>query len=85
MSYSITFSTAAARSFRKLPRDIQTRIAPAIDALMQEPRPAGCEKISGIADTYRIRVGNYRILYEIHDRMLIIRVVDVGHRREIYR
>ena len=85
MTYSVSLNAHAARSFRKLPREIQKRISPAIDAVKDEPRPPGAEKITGIANTYRIRVGNYRVLYEIHDNVLVILVIDLGHRREIYR
>ena len=85
MAYTISLNAHAARSFRKLPRDIQKRISPAIDALQDEPRPPGSEKITGTTNAYRIRIGNYRVLYEIHDTMLLILVIDIGHRREIYR
>ena len=85
MAYRVSLNAHAARSFRKLPRDIQTRISPAIDALKDEPRPPGSEKITGAANAYRIRIGNYRVLYEIHDDVLVILVIDLGHRREIYR
>ena len=85
MSYKVTFNAHAARSFRKLPRNIQTRLKRVVDSLENTPRPPGAEKLSGIEDTYRIRVGDYRILYEIRDRVLLILVVEVGHRRDVYR
>lgn len=56
----------------------------AIDQLATEPRPAGCIKLSGRAQ-WRVRVGDYRVLYEIHDDALLVLVIEVGHRRSIYR
>ena len=69
---------------QRLPHGIQTRVTEAIDELSETPRPAGCKKMRG-ADLWRIRVGDYRIIYEIHDRILLIRIITVGHRREVYR
>ena len=60
------------------------RCKPDIDALKDNPRPFGSEKLSGVEETYRIRVGDYRILYEVHDDVLLVLVVEVGHRREVY-
>jgi len=85
VAYTVEFSTAARRQFRKLPRNVQTIIQPEIDALADEPRPHGVEKMSGEKNAYRVRVGDYRIIYEIHDAVLIVVVVRVGHRREVYR
>lgn len=85
MGYKVLFKAHAARAFRKLPREIQIRLRPAINELKEDPRPPGAEKLAGIDDTYRIRVGDYRILYKIHGGILLVLVVDVGHRREVYR
>ncbi len=68
----------------KLPRGEQKRIRTAIDALGTDPRPDGVTKLSGTSDSYRIRVGNYRIVYTIDDGKLTIVVVRIGHRREVY-
>jgi len=84
VSYRVFFNAHAARSFRKLPRNVQVRCKPDIDALKDNPRPFGSEKLSGVEETYRIRVGDYRILYEVHDDVLLVLVVEVGHRREVY-
>ena len=70
---------------RNLPKDILPRIDTAIRALAQEPRPKGCIQMAGHSDTYRIRVGDYRILYRIQDDVLVVLVVRIGHRREVYR
>jgi mRNA interferase RelE/StbE len=83
--YRILFASRAERSFRKLSADVQRRLDPAILALAGNPRPSGCVKLSGPDSLWRIRVGDYRIVYQIHDDRLLILVVNVGHRREIYR
>jgi mRNA interferase RelE/StbE len=61
------------------------RIVAAISALSGDPRPQGCEKLSGRNDQYRVRIGDYRIVYAIEDGRLVVYVVKVGHRREVYR
>lgn len=85
MHYSVKFTPHAARAFRKLPRDVQTRISPSVDALKENPRPPGSEKLKGSEDAYRIRVGDYRILYEVQDKELIVYIIEAGHRRAVYR
>jgi mRNA interferase RelE/StbE len=85
MAYAVEFATAARRQFRKLPRAVRAILEPEIDALVSEPRPHGVEKMSGEENAYRIRFGDYRIIYEIHDAVLVIVVVRVGHCREVYR
>lgn len=61
------------------------RLVEAIGALADEPRPHGCEKLSGSRDRYRIRVGDWRVVYAIEDDVLTVWIVKVGHRREVYR
>jgi mRNA interferase RelE/StbE len=68
-----------------LPRAVQATLQPEIDGLASEPRPHGVEKMSGEENAYRVRVGDYRIIYEIHDAFLIVVVIRGGHRREVYR
>ena len=85
MTYRVEFRPSALRSFRHLPGSIQARIRPMIDALADDPRPSGCRKLAGHAGRFRVRVGDYRVLYEIRDAVLLVIVVDIGHRREIYR
>lgn len=70
---------------RKLDRHTAIRIVNAIGELANNPRPHGCIQLRGGSGEYRIRVGNYRIIYDIQDQELIILVLRVGHRREIYR
>ncbi|HPO12112.1 MAG TPA: type II toxin-antitoxin system RelE/ParE family toxin [Candidatus Hydrogenedentes bacterium] len=85
MAYRIIFNAHATRAFRKLSADVKARLKPAIDELVNNPRPPGVEKLMGTESTYRIRVSDYRILYEIHDDKLLIVVVETAHRREVYR
>lgn len=85
VAHSIDFTTHSRRQFLTLPAQIQRRIQSHIDALRTEPRPSRCVKLKGFSDRYRIRVGVYRIIYEIRDDTLVILVVEIGHRRDIYR
>jgi mRNA interferase RelE/StbE len=83
--YRILFAPAALRQFRKLSPQAQRRLAPRIDALMHNPRPAGVVKLSGADDIYRIRVGDFRIIYEIQDIGLVVLVLKIGNRRDVYK
>jgi mRNA interferase RelE/StbE len=85
VSYRIEFTPSAARTFRKLPALIQGRIAPKIDALAANPRPHGVEKMAGHENRYRVRVGEYRVIYVISDGSRLVTVAVIGHRREVYR
>lgn len=85
MSYQVELSKRAERQLRKLDPDIQSLIGVAIDTLAIDPRPAGVKKLKGDENVYRIRVRDYRIVYEIQDDDLIVLVVKFGHRRDIYR
>ena len=85
MAYRLEFTSAADQQFRKLPAQLQARLKPHIDALAQNPRPSGVEKLKGEDNAYRLRVGDYRILYEVHDKILFVLVVKTGHRRDVYR
>lgn len=75
---------AADRKIDLLDGSVRPRVIRAIQALRSDPRPAGCKKMAG-SELWRIRVGDYRIVYSIEDAQLIVLVVRVGHRREIYR
>ena len=85
MSYRIELSPAAVRQLRKLDRVAQRRVQAAIELLATEPRPGGAKKLVGGDGGWRVRTGDYRIVYEIHDGVLLILVVAVGHRRDIYQ
>jgi mRNA interferase RelE/StbE len=84
MRYRLRITSRAARELRKLPAKIRTRIEAAIEDLADDPRPPRCKKLHGDAG-WRIRVGDYRILYDIEDDVLIVTVLRAGHRRDIYR
>ena len=77
-SYRIEFAPAAARQFRKLPRDAKRRLRPVIDALATDPRPQGSKKLAGEDDLYRVRAGDYRVVYAIEAAALLVLVVRVG-------
>ena len=85
MPYAIEFRPAAQRDLRSIPGDMVRRIGRKIDALSENPRPPGAEKLSGSENSYRIRVGDYRVLYGIRDDTLLVVVVRIRHRREAYR
>ena len=85
MEYRIEFRPAAVRDLASLDRSMREKIAAKIDSLEQDPRPIGVEKLQGRDKRYRLRVGVYRVIYEIKDDILLVLVVRIGHRREIYR
>jgi mRNA interferase RelE/StbE len=86
MAYEVGFKPAALRQLRKLNVDVQIVILAAIESLADKPHPEGCKKLKGTIDLYRIRVaGTYRVVYEIRDRQLLVTVVKIGHRRDVYR
>ena len=84
MIYQILLETRARREFLHLPARERARIEEAIDDLARQPRPPGAKKLAGI-DGYRIRQGNYRILFTIDDKRREVRIYRIGHRREVYR
>ncbi len=83
--YQIQFTNSATKELNKLPTDIKNRIDLKILNLTVDPRPNGVKKLKGIENTYRIRVGEYRVIYEICDDVLLVTVVKVGHRSDIYK
>ncbi|MEI6330467.1 MAG: type II toxin-antitoxin system RelE family toxin [Pseudanabaena sp.] len=85
MSYEVQILPKALRQIKALSVDVRQDISIAIQSLASEPRPIGVKKLSGEKDIYRVRVGNYRVLYRIVDKVLVVVVVSVGHRREVYR
>ncbi len=81
--YSLTFRDSVAKDLRRLPKADVSRILRRIDELAEEPRGQGCEKLTG-SDYFRVRQGMYRIIYEIRDEVLVVVVIKVGNRREVY-
>ena len=85
MPYQIELKPAVVKQLSKLAPKFRVQIARKIDALAEEPRPTGVEKLAEIERLYRIRSGNYRIIYQINDDKLLVLIVRIGDRREIYR
>jgi len=83
-SYKIVFKRSVAKDLRRIPSKDVRRILRRIDALADEPRPAGAEKLTG-NEVYRLRQGTYRILYTIEDDVISVTIVKVGHRRDVNR
>jgi mRNA interferase RelE/StbE len=84
MTYAITILRRAQRELQRLPHEDYERVREAIRALAQNPRPPGCLALTGRAG-WRIRVGNYRVIYEINDVQHTVTILHVGHRRDVYR
>ena len=85
-SYSLLIKTSAAKELEAVqPRSIRVRIASRIQALAQNPRPPGNQKLAGDDERYRIRQGAYRIVYSVDDAARLVEVVKIGHRRDVYR
>jgi mRNA interferase RelE/StbE len=82
--YRIFLERAAEKDLRRLAHDVHDRVIAAIQALARNPRPPGCRKLAGTENDWRIRVGDYRVIYEIADTIRIVRVNRVRHRREAY-
>lgn len=83
--YHVEIARRAVKALARLPRREQQRVRAAIDLLADEPRPPGCVALKGEDRAYRVRVGDYRIVYEVHDHRLVVLVIRVGHRRDIYK
>ena len=85
MKYKLKIRPRALKSLEKIPKSDQARTIRRIDLLANEPRPDGVKKLKGADDLYRIRTGDYRVIYQIKDDILLVLVVRVAHRREVYR
>jgi mRNA interferase RelE/StbE len=85
VTYRISLSPAAARQLRKFDPQVRRRIQGVLELLAVEPRPPAATRLVGGAGEWRVRTGDYRIVYEIEDQELLVLVLRVGHRREIYR
>ena len=86
MSYEVQILPKAVRQIKALSAvEVRQDITLTIQSLTNEPRPIGVKKLSGEKDVYRVKAGNYRVLYRIIDKILVVVVVSVGHRREVYR
>lgn len=85
MRYRIEFSPKAERQFKTLPKEIQIRLKHRIDTLAVNPFPRSVKRLSAEEDLYRIRTGDYRIIYQVQGKALLILILKLGHRKEVYR
>jgi mRNA interferase RelE/StbE len=83
--YEVYLERAAERDLRRLSEETFHRIVRSIRALAEDPRPAGCRKLTGSENDWRIRIGDYRVIYEIDEGEKVVRVFRIRHRREAYR
>jgi mRNA interferase RelE/StbE len=83
--YRIRFKASAARQLEGLDGAVRTRIDRKIDELAENPRPPGAKKLKGSSELWRVRAGDHRVVYSIQDDVLLVLVVKIGHRRDIYR
>ena len=81
----VEWKHSAVKDLRRLAPDTVPLILDAVKRLVDDPRPPGCQKLQGSEHTYRIRVGDYRIVYSVEDRALLIWIIRVGHRKDVYR
>ena len=85
MAFTVRLAESVGRALKKLPGNIRERVSAKIERLADDPFPAGVKKLQGEKNTYRIRVGDYRVVYDVHSSVLLIVVLRVGHRSEVYR
>jgi mRNA interferase RelE/StbE len=85
VSYQIEITREALRALAKLDKPVRRRLQIAIDGLLNDPHPNGSIALQGLRGAFRVRVGDYRVIYTVDDGRLLVVVVDLGHRREIYR
>jgi mRNA interferase RelE/StbE len=83
--YSVTFARSARKELEALEIPYVERIVVRIEALMRDPRPRDCKKLQGEENLWRIRIGNYRVVYAIYDKKRVVDIIAVRHRRDIYR
>ncbi|WP_299734841.1 type II toxin-antitoxin system RelE/ParE family toxin [uncultured Endozoicomonas sp.] len=83
--YTLHWKRSALKELEKLPRATVSKLMALAESLMDEPFPDGCRKLSGAEHTWRVRTGNYRLVYQIDNGQLIIEVIKVGHRKAVYR
>ena len=84
-SYHIEWKPSAVRDLRRLERQVVERIIGAVESLVSNPFPSGARKLRGSDQSYRIRVGDYRVVYEVFQSRLLIQIVRVRHRKDVYR
>lgn len=85
MTYAVTLAPSAARQLRKFDPQVRRRLQAAIELLATDPRPPAATQLVGGAGEWRVRTGDYRVIYEIHEAQLVVLVLRMGHRRDVYR
>lgn len=85
VEYVVTFARSARRELEGFPRSVVTRVVTRIESLGISPRPASCRKLQGTGALYRIRIGDYRVIYSVDDEKRVVDVVAVRHRGDAYR
>ena len=85
MKYTVRMEARVRKTLDRLPADLYGRMMRKLESLQENPRPVGVEKLAGPEDLYRVRVGDWRIVYAVRDRELVVIVIRIGHRREVYR
>ncbi len=83
--YAITYKQSASEELLQLPANVAYKVLAAINNLSENPRPYNCIKLKGSINEYRIRIANYRVLYTIKDAVLLIIVIKIAHRKDVYR
>lgn len=83
--YQVLIARSAEKQLKKLPPQAQRNVAAVIMSLSIEPRPYGSKKLTGTVGSYRVRVGEYRVIYDIYERTVVVSVLKIGHRKDIYR
>jgi mRNA interferase RelE/StbE len=84
MAYTLEISKTFEKELLNLPEKVVEKILIAVKSLAENPRPSGCKKLKGSKTDYRIRIGDYRVIYEIRDGKLVVLVLNVGHRKDVY-
>ncbi len=84
-AFTVQYKKSAEKDLESLPTGIVQRIHDAILELAKNPRPFGCRKLKGFDNKYRIRIGDYRVIYEIHENTVVVLIVQISHRKDAYR
>lgn len=84
VGYNVVFVKSALKDLESLPKNINVQIVSKIEMLAFEPRPNGCKKLKGEENKWRIRVGDYRVVYSIYDKELVVEIIAAKHRKEVY-
>jgi mRNA interferase RelE/StbE len=84
-TYQVVLSKTAEKELERLPAQVISKIIPVLESLENNPRPSGCKKLKGFKDFWRVRIGNYRIIYAINDVILLVDIREIGGRKDIYK